>query len=96
MDEDLKRCVKSLDENKADVRYKAQQALLDICYNVLKSPHDDKSRELRLDNEIVIEKLLPAVGAMECLFDIGYIEVCSEISKQLIALSIVIIKLISS
>jgi len=78
MDEDLERCVKSLDENNVNIRYEARQALLDICHNVLKSPHDDKSRELRLDNEIVIEKLLPAVGAMECLFDIGYIEVCIQ------------------
>jgi len=76
MDENLERCVKSLDENEADVRHEARRALLDICHNILKSPHDDKFRELRLDNEIVIEKLLPAVGAMECLFDIGYIEVC--------------------
>lgn len=77
MDESLKRCIKSLeDENENSVRDGARKALLDICKNVLRSPNDDKSRELRLDDHVVVEKLLPAVGAMECLFDIGYIEVC--------------------
>ncbi|EZA49839.1 Peptide-N(4)-(N-acetyl-beta-glucosaminyl)asparagine amidase [Ooceraea biroi] len=72
--ESLERCVRSLDENEADVRNEARRALLSICRSVLGSPSDDKSRELRLDNEVVTEKLLPAIGAMECLFDVGYVE----------------------
>ncbi|XP_029155333.1 peptide-N(4)-(N-acetyl-beta-glucosaminyl)asparagine amidase [Nylanderia fulva] len=72
--ESLERCVKSLEENENDVREEARKALLNICQNVLKSPNDDKSREVRLDDEMVVEKLLPAVGAMECLFDVGYVE----------------------
>lgn len=74
--ESLERCVKSLEENENNVRDEAQRALLNICHNVLRSPNDDKAREVRLDDEVVIEKLLPAIGAMECLFDVGYIEVC--------------------
>lgn len=84
--ESLERCVKSLDENETDVRNEARQALLNICRNVLRSsPNDNKSRELRLDNEVVIDKLLPAIGAMECLFDVGYVEVSvrEDISKLL-------------
>lgn len=72
--ESLEHCVKSLEENENDVREEARKALLDICHNVLRSPNDDKSREVRLDDEVVVEKLLPAIGAMECLFDVGYVE----------------------
>ncbi|XP_012235870.2 peptide-N(4)-(N-acetyl-beta-glucosaminyl)asparagine amidase [Linepithema humile] len=74
MDGSLERCVESLEENENDVRDEARRALLNICHNLLRSPNDDKSRELRLDNDIVVEKLLPAIGALECLFHIGYIE----------------------
>ncbi|XP_077265699.1 N-glycanase Pngl [Temnothorax americanus] len=74
MDENLERCVKSLEENAEDVRDEARRALLSICRNVLRSPSNYRSRELRLDDEVVVEKLLPAIGAMECLFDVGYVE----------------------
>ncbi|KAL6255088.1 hypothetical protein P5V15_013421 [Pogonomyrmex californicus] len=74
MDESLERCVKSLDQNEEDVRDEARRALLGICRNVLRSPDNYRSRELRLDDEVVVEKLLPAIGAMECLFDVGYVE----------------------
>ncbi|XP_011879915.1 PREDICTED: peptide-N(4)-(N-acetyl-beta-glucosaminyl)asparagine amidase [Vollenhovia emeryi] len=74
MDESLECCVMSLEENAEDVRDEARRALLSICRNVLRSPDSCRSRELRLDDEVVVEKLLPAVGAMECLFDIGYVE----------------------
>lgn len=66
--------MKSLEENTEDVRDEARRALLSICRNVLRSPSNYRSRELRLDDEVVVEKLLPAIGAMECLFDIGYVE----------------------
>lgn len=75
MDESLEVCVKSLEENENDVRDEARRALLNICHNLLRSPNDDKFRELRLDDDVVIEKLLPAIGALECLFHIGYVEV---------------------
>ncbi|KAG5346346.1 NGLY1 amidase, partial [Acromyrmex charruanus] len=74
MDESLERCVKSLEENTEDVRDEARRALLSICRNVLRSPNNCRSRELRLDDEVVVEKLLPAIGALECLFDVGYVE----------------------
>ncbi|KYN08531.1 Peptide-N(4)-(N-acetyl-beta-glucosaminyl)asparagine amidase [Cyphomyrmex costatus] len=74
MDESLERCVKSLEENTEDVRDEARRALLSICRNVLRSPDNYRSRELRLDDEVVVEKLLPAIGALECLFDVGYVE----------------------
>ncbi|EFN73808.1 Peptide-N(4)-(N-acetyl-beta-glucosaminyl)asparagine amidase [Camponotus floridanus] len=72
--ESLERCVKSLEENDNNVRDEARKALLNICCNVLGSPNNNKAREVHLDDEVVIEKLLPAIGAMECLFDVGYVE----------------------
>lgn len=76
MEENLKYWLECLEENEDNVCNEAQTALLDICRKLLKSPDNDKSREVRLDNEVVIEKILPAIGAMECLFEIGYVEVC--------------------
>lgn len=73
----LKYHVKSLmEENKDDVRDYAREALLNICEAVIRSPYDRTTRELQLNGEVVVKKLLPAIGAMECLFDIGFIEVC--------------------
>lgn len=72
--ESLERCVGSLEENENDVRDEARKALLNICRDVLRSPSNDKAREVRLDDQMVLEKLLPAIGAMECLFDVGYVE----------------------
>lgn len=74
--------MKSLEENTEDVRDEARRALLSICRNVLRSPSNYRSRELRLDDEVVVEKLLPAIGAMECLFDIGYVEVGTRLRFQ--------------
>jgi len=82
MDESLERCVKSLEENTEDVRDEARRALLSICRNVLRSPNNYRSRELRLDDEVVVEKLLPAIGALECLFDVGYVEVCTQLRSR--------------
>lgn len=79
--ESLERCVKSLEENDNHVRDEARKALLNICHNVLRSPNNNKVREVRLDDEVVVEKLLPAIGAMECLFDVGYVEVCIRANR---------------
>lgn len=77
MVENLRQCVKTLEENSKEVRDEARKVLLNICHNILIFPDDEKYREVRLNGD-AIEKLLPAVGAMECLFGIGYVEVCSR------------------
>ncbi|EFN85481.1 peptide-N(4)-(N-acetyl-beta-glucosaminyl)asparagine amidase [Harpegnathos saltator] len=74
MDENLKYWLRCLEENEYDICDKAQRALLNICHKLLMSPDDDKCREVRFDNEIIIQKILPAVGAIECLVEVGYVE----------------------
>lgn len=76
MDENLKYWVECLEENEQDVCNEAQIALLNICHNLLISPDNEKFREVRFDSEITIQKILPAIGAMECLVEVGYVEVC--------------------
>ncbi|XP_043250570.1 peptide-N(4)-(N-acetyl-beta-glucosaminyl)asparagine amidase [Colletes gigas] len=78
MDRDLQRCLDLLKENDDRVRDDAESALLTVCQNILSHPNDKQYREVHLDNP-VIEKLLPAAGAMECLFDIGFVEVSDSL-----------------
>ncbi|XP_053985786.1 peptide-N(4)-(N-acetyl-beta-glucosaminyl)asparagine amidase [Hylaeus volcanicus] len=73
MDKDLQRCLDLLKENEDHVRVDAESALLTVCQNILSHPNDKQYREVYLDNPVV-EKLLPAAGAMECMFDIGFVE----------------------
>ncbi|XP_032670197.1 peptide-N(4)-(N-acetyl-beta-glucosaminyl)asparagine amidase [Odontomachus brunneus] len=74
MDDNLKYWLKCLEENEYDVCDEAQVALLNICHNLLKSPDNEKFREVHLDNEIIVQKILPAIGALECLVEVGYVE----------------------
>ncbi|XP_014477524.1 PREDICTED: peptide-N(4)-(N-acetyl-beta-glucosaminyl)asparagine amidase [Dinoponera quadriceps] len=74
MEENLEYWLKCLEENDQKVYYEAQKELFNICQNLLKSPSNDRYREVRLDNEIIIQKILPAIGAMECLIEVGYVE----------------------
>ncbi|XP_076294148.1 N-glycanase Pngl [Lasioglossum baleicum] len=73
MDKGLLRCLDLLKENDEIVRINAECALLTVCQNILSHPNDKQFREVGLEDPL-IEKLLPAIGAMECLFDIGFIE----------------------
>lgn len=74
MDKDLLRSVDLLKENEEEVRNDAENALLTVCQNILSHPNDKQYREVRLDNPMVTTKLLPALGGIECLFDIGFVE----------------------
>lgn len=82
MDENLKYWLECLEENEHDVCSEAQIALLNICQNLLKSPDNEKSREVRLDSEVTIQKILPAIGAVECLIEVGYVEVCIQFEEH--------------
>lgn len=100
MDKDLQRCLDLLKENTENVRHDAEGALLTVCQNILCHPNDKQFREVCLDDPIV-EKLLPAIGAMECLFDLGFVEVntlritiFSLYSKDLYTIILVYIHLI--
>ncbi|KAJ8880125.1 hypothetical protein PR048_016588 [Dryococelus australis] len=68
------RWVKALEENPRPLYDKTTLLLLKIVDNIIREPHNPKFRTLRLDNAVVIDKLIPVIGAMECLFEIGFEE----------------------
>ncbi|KAK7576058.1 hypothetical protein V9T40_012344 [Parthenolecanium corni] len=69
-----KSTFKKLEENNGDVYKEVFDILLKVLDNVIKAPENIKYRKLRLSNEIVSNKLIPAIGALECLFDFGFQE----------------------
>lgn len=71
----VKRCFDLLNENDDKVYKEVCDVLSRLCRNVIKYPNEIKYRMVRLSNQIVVDKILPAVGAMECLFEIGFLEV---------------------
>ncbi|XP_017763069.1 PREDICTED: peptide-N(4)-(N-acetyl-beta-glucosaminyl)asparagine amidase [Eufriesea mexicana] len=74
MDKNLLRSLDLLKENEKQIRNDAEHALLTVCQNILAHPNNKQYREVKLDHPIVTAKLLPALGAIECLFDIGFVE----------------------
>lgn len=71
----LKHCLMLLQDNEDSIKKEAEAILLKLCNNILNNPQELKYRKLKLSNAIVSTKLLPAAGAIECLFEVGFIEV---------------------
>lgn len=65
----------TLEENPREIYLEVTSVLLRLASNVIKNPSEPKFRSIRLANPTVVNKLLPAVGAMECLFEMGFEEV---------------------
>ncbi|XP_041364348.1 peptide-N(4)-(N-acetyl-beta-glucosaminyl)asparagine amidase-like isoform X2 [Gigantopelta aegis] len=63
-----------LSENSKDSFLEASEILLKFASNVLKNPNDPKYRKIRVGNPVVQTKLLPVSGALECLFEMGFLE----------------------
>ncbi|XP_014232261.1 peptide-N(4)-(N-acetyl-beta-glucosaminyl)asparagine amidase [Trichogramma pretiosum] len=74
MANNLKHCVLLLHDNEEPVKQEAVKVLLKMCNNIIKNPKDSKYRKIFLSNAVVSKKLLPANGAIECLFEAGFIE----------------------
>jgi peptide-N4-(N-acetyl-beta-glucosaminyl)asparagine amidase len=68
-------CILALEENPEDVYLETTSVLLKLVDNVIKNPSNPKYRNIKLGNPTVSNKLLPVVGAMECLFEMGFQEV---------------------
>ncbi|KAL3866979.1 hypothetical protein ACJMK2_044222 [Sinanodonta woodiana] len=60
--------------NSANLFMSASELLLQYANNVLKNPSEPMFRKIRRTNSIVTRKLVPASGAMECLFEMGFVE----------------------
>lgn len=50
--------------------------LLKLLDNVIREPHNEKYRTIRLENKTIKEKLLSLNGVREFLVKIGFTEVC--------------------
>lgn len=68
-------CILALEENPEDVYLETTSVLMKLVDNVIKNPSNPKYRSIRLGNPTIANKLLPAIGAMECLFEMGFKEV---------------------
>lgn len=53
----------------------AVDVLLRVARNIMKDPANPKYRSISLASSVVVNKLLPASGALECLFEMGFQEV---------------------
>lgn len=71
-------CILALEENPEDVYLETTSVLLKLVDNVIKNPSSPKYRSIKLGNPTVSSKLIPAVGAMECLFEMGFQEVSTR------------------
>ena len=68
--------VKSLSsDNTKDDFIQAARIILKYADKIISNPNEEKFRKIRLGNPTVESKLLPVVGALECFFDMGFIEV---------------------
>lgn len=66
--------VNDLKSNSADVCLQVVNVLLKLINNIINHPHQSKFRKIFLDSEIIQNNLLPFSGAMEFLFEIGFID----------------------
>lgn len=71
-------CILALEENPEDVYLETTSVLLKLVDNVIKNPSNPKYRSIKLGSPTVSNKLIPVVGAMECLFEMGFQEVSSH------------------
>lgn len=74
MNPSLQDCVDMLRTNNDDIRYNAESALFSTCCHILTNPDNMKYRRVFLSDPVVLNQLLPAIGAIECLLEAGFVE----------------------
>lgn len=71
---ELSSCVESLLENNEELLEGALETLIKIADNILNEPTSEKYRSVKLNNKVIMKKLIPAIGALEILFLMGFEE----------------------
>ena len=66
--------VELLRENTEEVKRDAGDILVKLLSNIVAAPNNMKYRQIKLANKTIEEKLIPASGAFEILFSIGFEE----------------------
>merc|ERR1719322_732161 len=66
--------VSMLADNTDDVMEAAKEILVKMLGNIINDPNNTKYRAVKMSNKVIIEKLLPASGAFEILFSVGFEE----------------------
>lgn len=66
--------VAELCQNTPETFLEASKLLLTYADNILRNPHDEKYRSIRIGNTAFSTRLLPVRGAVECLFEMGFEE----------------------
>ena len=77
VDATLMESVQQLLTNSTDVFLNASKIIITLATNILDNPANPKYRKLRVGNATVQRHLLPVSGALECLFEMGFEEVCN-------------------
>lgn len=67
--------ITALEDNSMEIYMNCTEVLLRIARNILNEPNNPKYRSISLGSNVVTSKLLPASGAMQCLFEMGFQEV---------------------
>jgi len=66
--------LKDIKSSSIDICFQVVSVLLNIINDIINHPYQSKFRRINLDSDIIQDKLLPFAGAMEFLFEIGFID----------------------
>lgn len=66
--------VNDIKSNSTDIRHGVVRVLSKIIGNIIDHPYHQKYRRINLDSDVVQNHLLPFTGAMEFLFEIGFVD----------------------
>lgn len=67
------RSLNDIKSNCSEIRFRVVSVLLKLIDDIINHPHQMKFRKIYLDSDIIQNNLLPFTGAMEFLFEIGFI-----------------------
>ena len=67
--------VQEIAKNSNEEVLEVVEILLKFANNIISDPKNEKYRRIRVGNPVVMDKLMPVSGAVQCLFEMGFTEV---------------------